>query len=141
MFWQTCWNFRAKSAENFRLLSAIADFSIFSKVFFHIFFDTCWSVLKFLSKNFLRYKPRKRPPSVRKRVVFFHRKFSHEIIPLACKVQFWQLSGNFYFEFLESFTELPHVKKQGFSKKIFSMECSTGHKKCSSDNCAENVLP
>ena len=51
---------------------------------------------------------------------FFHRIFSHEIFPLACKVQFWELSRNFYVEFLESFTELPHVKKQGFAKNFSS---------------------
>ena len=49
---------------------------------------------------------------------FFQRKFSHEVFPLACKRQFWQLSRNFYFDFLESFTELPHVKKQGFTKNF-----------------------
>ena len=51
---------------------------------------------------------------------FFHRIFSHEIFPLACKVQFWELSRNFYVEFLESFTELPLVKKQGFAKNFSS---------------------
>ena len=47
---------------------------------------------------------------------FFHRIFSHEIFPLACKVQFWELSRNFYVEFLESFTELPHKKNKVLQK-------------------------
>ena len=96
-------------------------FQIFQFFFKCIFFtkfvlDTCCSVLTFLSQNPLRYKPRKLPPSVRKWVVFFHRKFSNEIFPLACKVQFWELSRNFYVEFLESFTELPHKKNKVLQK-------------------------
>ena len=95
-------------------------FNFFKCIFFtNCFLETCCSVLTFLSKNSFRYKPRKLPLSVRKKVVFFFiGNFLMKFFPLACKVQFWQLSRNFYVEFLESFTELPHVKKQGFAKSF-----------------------
>ena len=131
-----------KVRKNFACYPPLQTFQIVSNVFFRkFFFDTCWSVLTFLSKNPLRYKLRKIPPSVRKRVVFFHRKFSHKNFPLACKRQFWQLSRNFYDEFLESFSELPHVNKQGFSKNFSSWNDPLDTKKAVLTKRAENVLP
>ena len=132
-----------KVQKTFTCYPLLQIFHFFLKCIFFTKFvlHTCCSVLSFLSKNPLRYKPRKIPPIVRKWVVLFHRKFSHENFPLACKVQFWQLSRNIYVEFLESFSEFPHVNKQGFSKNFCSWKWSTGHKECSSNNRAENFLP
>ena len=124
-----------KVRKTFTCYPLLQIFQIFFKCIFFTksVLHTCFSVLTFLSKNPLRYKPRKLPPIVRKWVDFFHRKFSHEIFPLACKRQFWQLSRNFYVEFLESFSDFPHVKKTRFFKKLFFMEWSTGHKESRSD--------
>ena len=121
-------------------------FQIFQFFFKCIFFTkfvlhTCCSVLTFLSENPLRYKPRKFPPIVRKWFVFFHRKFSNANFPLACKVQFWQLSRIFYVEVLESFSEFLHVNKQGFSKNFSSWNDPLDTKNAVLTNRAENVLP
>ena len=132
-----------KVQKTFTCYPLLQIFHFFLKcVFFTKFIlHTCCSVLAFLSKNPLRYKPRKLPPIVRKWVFFFHRKFSHEIFPLACKVQFWQLSRKFYVEFLESFSEFPHVNKQGFSKNFSSWNDPLDTRNAVLTNRAENVLP
>ena len=130
--------------ENFRLLSDIADFLIFfsnvcsSQSLFctHAvrFWRSCQKTLFAINhENFLLLSGNE--------LIFFHRKFSHEIFPLACKVQFWQLSRNFYSEFLESFNEFPHVKIQGFSKIFSSWNDPLDTKKAVLTQRAENVLP